>query len=510
MQKQGLTAVYAAAMLRSIFALILAIALWSPAGAAATVSPPDLILTGTLTGADHQTYRELAFRVPARTSQITVAFSYTGQAQKSVIDLGLRDPERFRGWSGGNKSEFSLSEASATASYLPGPLPKGIWHLVLGVPNMRPKAEAGYEARIWFNRSPVRAPDTADLIWLRGDLHMHTAHSDGSCLSSRGQKVACPVFRTLQAATDRGLDFVSVTDHNTTSQAGSLRELAPYFDGLVLIPGREITTFQGHANLFGTEAPLDFRLGSKAVPDFKALADQVQAAGGLLSINHPAMPSGEVCMGCGWSLSPTDYGRVGAMEVVNGGGLAIAGGRADGLFSGIKAWEAALNAGFRLTGIGGSDNHDPGLDPAKPSAIGVPTTVVGARGRDAASILEAISLGHVFIDVDGSRTLGLEVTARSGGQTATMGDVLTLTPGADVAFTVAVPGLKAPQIRFSGPLAQKIQAVSAGGTEEQKFDLDNVSGPGWIRVDVLAPDGRLILIGNPIYLRPAGPSGSAP
>ena len=510
MQKQRLTAVYAAAMLRSIFALILTLGMIGPVSAEDLVPTPDLILSGTLTGADHQTYRELAFKVPARTKQITVAFSYTGQAQKSVIDLGLRDPQRFRGWSGGNKSEFTLSEASATPSYLPGPLPKGVWHLVLGVPNMRPKAEAAYEARIWFDRPAPSPAQPEALVWLRGDLHMHTAHSDGTCLSKAGKRVACPVFRTLEAASARGLDFISVTDHNTTSQANSLKELAPYFDGLILIPGREITTFQGHANLFGTEAPLDFRLGSKAVPDFAALADQVQATGGLLSINHPAMPSGEVCMGCGWSLSSTDYGRVGAMEVVNGGGLAIAGGRADGLFSGIKAWEAALNAGFRLTGIGGSDNHDPGLDPSKPSAIGVPTTVVGAQGRDGPSILEAIRLGHVFIDVDGSRTLGLRVSARSGDRTVIMGDVLTVSPGAGVAITVAVAGLESPQIRFSGPLAEQIRAVAGTGAGEQKFELDRISGATWIRVDVLAPDGRLVLIGNPIYLKPAGPAGVAP
>lgn len=504
MQKHRLTAVYAAVMLRSIFALCL---VWATAAQSAEPEP-DLVLQGRLTGADHQTYREVPFRVPAHTNRITVAFSYSGQAQKSVIDLGLRDPERFRGWSGGNKSEFDLSATAATPSYLAGPIPKGKWHLVLGVPNLRPKAEAAYEARIWFDRPDPAARTSGDLVWLRGDLHMHTAHSDGTCLSTRGQKVACPVFRTLQAATARGLDFVSVTDHNTTSQANALKELAPYFDNLVLIPGREITTFQGHANLFGTNAPLDFRLGSKGVPDFAGLARQVQMTGGLLSINHPAMPSGEVCMGCGWSLADTDYAQVGAMEVVNGGGLAIAGGRADGLFSGLKSWEAVLDAGHRITAVGGSDNHDPGLDPARPSAIGVPTTVVGSRGRDAASILEAIRAGHVFIDVDGSRTLGLDVKARSGDRSATMGDVLTFGPGMPVELHVSVSGLENPLIRLAGPLAAEARQRPGPDKDERVFDLDVKAG--WVRVDILAADGRLILISNPVYLRPEANALKAP
>jgi predicted metal-dependent phosphoesterase TrpH len=66
---------------------------------------------------------------------------------------------------------------------------------------------------------------------------MHTAHSDGSCASRKGVRVPCPVFRTLEAAEARGLDFIAITDHNATSQNDALRELAPYFDDLLLIPG---------------------------------------------------------------------------------------------------------------------------------------------------------------------------------------------------------------------------------------------------------------------------------
>ena len=48
-----------------------------------------------------------------------------------MIDLGVRDPVRFRGWSGGNKASFTISDADATPSYLPGPLPAGAWKNVL-------------------------------------------------------------------------------------------------------------------------------------------------------------------------------------------------------------------------------------------------------------------------------------------------------------------------------------------------------------------------------------------
>ena len=103
----------------------------------------------------------------------------------------------------------------------------------------------------------------------------------------------------MEDAARRGLDFIALSDHNTVSQANDIRELQPYFDRLLLIPAREVTTFQGHANLFGTVEPLDFRLGSATVPDWNALLRQVAALHGVFSINHPNRPNDETCMGCG-------------------------------------------------------------------------------------------------------------------------------------------------------------------------------------------------------------------
>ena len=470
----------------------------------------DLTLTGVMTGTDHQTYREVPFKVPAGVTRITVAFDYSGRDQKATLDLGLRDPQRFRGWSGGNKSTFTLSEADATPSYLPGPLPAGTWRLVLGAPNIRKGTSAAYTAKIWFERagdplaslsaSPVRAGPG----WYRGDLHLHTAHSDGTCLSHRGLKVPCPVFKTLEAALARGLDFIAVTDHNATSQNESLRELAPYYDDLLLIPGREITTFQGHANVFGPTGPLDFQLTGPRASTLSKILDEVAASGGVLSINHPGLPSGEACMGCGWSAPDTPYARIGVMEVVNGGALAISGGKADGLFSGLPAWEAQLNAGLRITAIGGSDNHDATLDPAKAPAVGMPTTVVQATELSQTAILEAIVKGHVFIDVSGSRDRLVEVSAQAGGAAAQMGDVLIAPAGTTVRVSVHVVGgagnrlaLAGPSAALAGPLDQAVTRADETAT----FNLVTDGRPGWLRVDLWGADGRLVVLTNPIYLR---------
>ncbi len=346
------------------------------AGPAQAAPAPDLTLTGAMTGADHQTYREVPFRVPAGVTRLTVEFAYTGKEQKSVIDLGLRDPQRFRGWSGGNKSRFTLSESDATPSYLPGPLPAGDWKLVLGVPNLR-KGRQGelhrahlLPARPGAHHLRRRAAEDRPRLVSRRPAHAHRPFRRLLRVED-GRPRPLPVFRTLEAAEARGLDFIAVTDHNTTSQNDALRELAPFFDDLLLIPGREVTTFQGHANVFGLAGPLDFQIGSPRAPTLAVLQDQVEKAGGLLSINHPGLPSGEACMGCGWSNAATDFSRVQAIEAVNGG-------QAEGPLSGLAFWEARLNEGLRITAVGGSDNHDAAIDPARPGSVGYPTTVVHA------------------------------------------------------------------------------------------------------------------------------------
>lgn len=116
-----------------------------------TMRKPNLVLHGVLTRADHETYRMLPFKVPVGTNCITVEFSFTGQEQHTTLDLGLFGPERFRGWSGGNKSCFTLSASDATPSYLSGPITSGVWKIAIGVPNIRPDVRSEYTANIFVD-----------------------------------------------------------------------------------------------------------------------------------------------------------------------------------------------------------------------------------------------------------------------------------------------------------------------------------------------------------------------
>lgn len=487
--------------LKTLLAILAAA--WLSASGALAQPKPDLTLTGEMTYADLTTYREVPFRVPAGVTAVTVEFEYKGREERSVIDLGVRDPLRFRGWSGGNKSRFVVAETYATPSYLPGPIPAGEWKLVLGVPSIRKAAKAPYVARIWFERGGqgfrgfAAGPLKDGPGWYRGDLHLHTGHSDGSCAAQSGKRVPCPLFRTTEAAAARGLDFIAVTEHNTASHHNALSELQPFYDRMLLIPGREITTFQGHANVFGATAPLDFQLGGPRAPKLSTILDQVEKAGGVISINHPGLPSGEACMGCGWTAE-TDFARVQAIEAINGGSLQYG---AEGPLQGIRFWEARLNAGARLTAIGGSDNHDGSTPADKVQSVGSPTTVVHADNLSQPAILAALRTGRVFVDVDGTRDRLLDVGAQGGGQSVSMGGSLRLRAGDTVQLTVRTAGVAGGKLSLAGPAAKAVQGdLSADGERTLTFAADGARG--WLRVDVRGPDGKLWLLGNPIYLTP--------
>lgn len=501
--------------MRALTALVLAC---FAATTMAAERAPDVVLRGDLTGKDNHTYREVPFEVPAGTKRITIDVAYTGREQRTTIDLGLLGPggfaeqDGFRGWSGGSKHRFTVSATDATASFLPGEIYPGRWRLLLGIPNIRPTSTASFTADVWFSNDDegfgpehgLSAPLKTTAGWYRGDLHMHTAHSDGGCLNASGTaKVPCPLFLTVVSAAKRGLDFIAISEHNTMSQVSEMRELQPYFDTMLMIPAREITTFEGHANLFGVSRPLDFRLGSPTVPDWNALTADVAKAHGLISINHPRRPNDETCMGCGFTpKKPVDMHGFQAIEAINGRDP----GRPD---TGIPFWEKQLNTGVRITGIGGGDSHD-GSDGARDEfagVIGVPTTVVHADALSMDAILDGIRAGHVFVDTEGTKDRMLEVTATatgngaSAGAEAHMGDALKVAKGRKVhvaVTTAAVTGMQA--IATLDGKRHSSTPIAADNTASLDWNSDGKAH--WLRIDIRDATGKLILLGNPVYLNP--------
>ncbi len=354
---------------------------------------------------------------------------------QSIVDIGLFDPRGmdfpggrgFRGWSGSARREFTVAEDWATPGYLPGPLPAGRYHVILGLYQLHPQ---GVDVQVTVDIEPLAGPASSEEGgqaampdpsriapgalsgpgWLRGDLHSHTWHSD----APGSPETLVAEARAL------GLDFLAVTDHNTVSHHRELARLTT--PELILIPGQEVTTYYGHMNVWGTSRWCDFRCRTREeMAQVIALAHR---SGGVCSLNHPK-PGGP----------PWEYGfdlPVDVMEVWH----------TPWPFHNptISAlWDRLLSQGRRVRGVGGSDYHCQLPSYTGIRSLAMPTTWVWAQEASVAGILDAIIQGHACMSAgpDGPR---LELWAEAAGQRAMMGDEIRVAPGEPVQWTVRVRG----------------------------------------------------------------------
>ncbi|MEU1727728.1 CehA/McbA family metallohydrolase [Actinomadura sp. ATCC 39365] len=313
--------------------------------------------------------REVPFEVPAGSESVTVRLDH--DRSQGVLDLGCGSPGGFRGWSGGARTEFTIARDWATPGYLPGVPEPGTWHVWLGLHRVPPQG-LDFTLEITAGRTappePVAAdpppgerpprrdvPDVGGLRWFAGDFHAHTVHSDG----------ALTVAELAELARGRGLDFLAVTDHNTVSHHPWLRATDR---GVTLIPGQEVTTDRGHANVFGEVGWVDFRRPAGS------WTEHAGRAGGLISINHPL--GGD----CAWLLPVDERPRV--AEVWSSGWW-------DRRWGAPLAWADAWRDD--VVAIGGSDFHRHGSD----GLPGAPTTWVLAE--EPGAVLDGVRAGRTAV-----------------------------------------------------------------------------------------------------------------
>lgn len=199
------------------------------------------------------------FDVSEGVTEIHVSYDYN-KSQENLLDIGIFDPdgydlgnaEGFRGWSGGERSEFMLSRLVATPGYYPGEIEAGTWNVIFGP--YRVGAEGiDYTLDITLRSGepgPAFEPNPAwnDPLndktgWYRGDLHLHTVHSDGDYTPKD----------LLEGATDNGLDFFVSTEHSTTTTSLVWGNYADPNERPLIIDGEEVTTRAGHDGAIGLE-----------------------------------------------------------------------------------------------------------------------------------------------------------------------------------------------------------------------------------------------------------------
>ncbi|MDY7525185.1 CehA/McbA family metallohydrolase [Sphingomonas sp. 10B4] len=175
---------------------------------------------------------------------------------------------------------------------------------------------------------------------------------------------------------------------------------------------------------------------------------------------------------------------------------------ADAAFQGFGYSNTLLNAGWHVTGIGGSDSHDPDRPSREAGAIGSPTTVVYMPELSVHGLLAGVRSGRAFIDVEGTRNRLLDLSARAGDRQAAMGGTLPVPAGETVRFFAELNGVPSGiiQVIVDGRVAPSLETKFDAAHPIALAPWHSDGGAHWIRVDVRDADGRLLLVGNPIYI----------
>jgi len=267
-----------------------------------------------------------------------------------------------------------------------------------------------------------------------------------------------------------------------------IERLQPYYDKLLLLHAREITTYSGHFNAFGERRFVDFRITENRT--LSSVLDDLTEGRPFLSINHPALPDDETCMGCGWGhFDKETIRRINGIEVVNKD-------RVEGPLAGWPVWAKMLNDGFRLTAVGGSDDHT--ADDPRDGMVGIPATVIYASELSEPALLEGLRDGRAYVRVRGPGGPTLEFQASSAGVSWKMGDTI---PNSVLHIT-----LSARLTRAAGQTLQwihngTIQATARLTGAQSATLATDVKAGDWFSV-VLRDSNGPTLFSNAIYVAP--------
>lgn len=433
------------------------------------------------------------FELPAGARQLTIRVRYARTGNTFPVLLAF-DPTGWRGeaksYSRGETIELELAVGDLTSpGAVPGELVAGRWAIeMVGMFGQAPlEYHAAAEATICPGEPPADEaaerffPDLSRSLrpepgWYRGDFHLHSTFSDGWYTPRQ----------MVDMAVTGGVDFFAITDHNAV---GSYRSFATIED-VPVIPGIEVSAIEGHTNIFGLQGWLDWRAGCDGLT-LDGILRSARERGLVTSISHPTLSPWE------WQVMDTPMELVDCLEVANDPSYP---GNDRETLTALALWTACLNAGRRITAIGGSDafHHPLGRSyRGIPERLAQPSTYVYAHELSCRAILDGVRAGRVYV------TLGprLSFTAASGTHTHDIADEVE--PGtAPLTFAANATGVAAgDQLRLIRCGKVIFSQVAAGAEADLEYAVAAPDPAGtWYRLDVLRADGLFVATTNPIFI----------
>ena len=431
---------------------------------------------------------------------------------RNLLTVSVDDPEQFRGachrWA--SNQQLFLSHDEASPGLLNGSIQQGLWTVTISahaivtetctyklqIQGEREEEEEGghypwkkktlqqdfhtVQRNISFNHYEI-----TERLWVACELHAHTYHSDGK--QTLGEMAA--------EAKRLGIEYVAVTDHNTTSPLQE-KETVEDKTGIKIINGLEWTTFYGHMLTLGyrTAQYTDWR---KVGPtNLKKGIKEVHDLGALAGIAHPFRIGNPVGTGCHWEFEMDCIEDFDYLEVWNGEAPSTR------LYNqkAYELWTNLLNKGYRIPATSGRDWHENrGDDPLV--AI---TYLHVPKGNDGEpDLLQSIREGRISVSMGPL----LELSVFDGKDNYTVGDCINK-KDIDYRFRVNVKPAER-EIDRIDETSLTIKLVSNLGVIEESpigykslemsFFSDDVT---WVRAELSGKIDnveRLIGFTNPVY-----------
>ncbi|AFZ66911.1 CehA/McbA family metallohydrolase [Deinococcus peraridilitoris] len=437
-------------------------------------------------------YLQHEFRVAEELHGLKVTLRFHKE-RRCQLFLSVFGPAGYRGTRmnpaavGEIELELRFGTDFASPGALPGPIEAGEWRVQIDVEST--DETTPYSLTVGAHTEDPTAHTTpkpatqngrAGQGWYRGELHAHTHHSDGK-----------PTPTQLAAAARQyQLDFLALTDHFTPAGWPEIQALAD--EKLAVIRSLELTGHRGHANLHGLQEWVDVFVDDPDEPwNVNDVARAVRSQGGLFCVNHAFSNH------LGWRYHEFDWSLCDAYEIYH---------QLEGPNNAAQLtfWDGLLRAGQRITGVAGTDSHDPH---AGRHRLGQAVTVIGADSLTPSGLLAGLKAGRAYVSL--GPTLMFE--GHAGGDRAGMGGEL---PCAPVRLQLQLTNLQYPTRLFvlKNGLYHTHQDLPANSavTELEIHDPDPL--PGYYRAEAyaLAPQsdsvaGRewqnTLLLSNPIYVR---------
>lgn len=440
---------------------------------------------GKLTARDSKHCIQHPFVVPEGCGAVDIDFSFTPHRAgdlKNLLTLTLFDVDGFRGAGhhSGDRHRVHLDVSDATPGYLPGPLPAGGWVVEIDTHRIMPGEPVQYRLDVMLVEGvaadtapvqparPAAKPDRGS-GWYRGDLHTHSHHSDAH---------NCTVAQRVQLARERGLDFVFLTDHNTT--AGLVEMDASSAPDLLAAGGVELTTFWGHALCLGAREWVDWRFDPGS-GEMARVAEATYARNQLFVIAHPLADGDPACTGCAWRFGEMMPGTARLVEVWNGPWGCDSNNERT-----LALWYDWLNQGLRLVATAGTDSHSArGYDPA------CGFNVVYAEALTERALLDALRVGHAYISAGPK----VEFEARNESSARWMvGD----TVAEPVTFRVAWDDCPADAMLRVIVNGRLLATQKTGIRGELAWSM-SPEDADWVVIEVRDADGGMLAVTNPIF-----------